>query len=95
MPADTAYMVKFWEQKNAYYVRPMCFDLVLLFCLEIMSVLVTSSLRMSNFTFLFILASFYYFRIFSSDLQEAKLIFIDLRFPFEMSLLHNREDFVY
>ena len=29
--------------------------------------------------------------VFTSDLQEAKLILIDLPFPFEMSLLHAKE----
>ena len=29
--------------------------------------------------------------VFSSDLQEAKLILTDLPFPFEMSLLHAKE----
>lgn len=56
-----------------------------------MSGFVTSFLWMSNFTFLFISASFYSFCVFSSDLQEAKVILMDLPFPFEMSLLHAKE----
>lgn len=66
------------------------FNLDLLFCLEIMSEFVTSSLWMSNCIFLFISASFYsvvYLLLTSRD----KLILIDLPFPFEMSLLHAKE----
>lgn len=50
MPADTAYIVKIWEKMLIMLDRSSHIDLVLLCCLEIMSVLVMSSRCLNNLT---------------------------------------------